>query len=104
MKTVFKAIIMLAVVIVISVLVINGVKNLWKPTFVEEDYEIKTITIQSGDTLSDYYFKYADTENCNQDEYLEAVRDLNNLRGSMIYAGDRIKVYKYVGDKNEILS
>lgn len=84
----------------ISILIIVGLivgfifvaKEFMKPTFNEKDYSVKVITVKEGDTLSTYYRRYA-KEGTNYNEYLSAIKSLNKMRTSTIYAGDLIEVY-----------
>ena len=67
-----------------------------QPTFDEDDYIIKTVYVESGDTLYDYYYRYA-KRGCEVTEYINAIKDLNNMRNSTIYANTSIKVYVAIG-------
>lgn len=84
----------------ISILLIVGLvigfifvaKEFMKPTFNEEDYSIRVITVKEGDTISKYYGRYA-KEGTSYTEYLNAIKSLNKMKTSDIYAGDSIEVY-----------
>ena len=84
------------VAIIILVLMVVGFCVAWskvnQPTFKEEDYTIKTIYVEEGDSLYTYYYRYSKT-GCEATEYCNAIKDLNNMRNSTIYANTSIKVY-----------
>ena len=89
-----KTLLIILSMLVILIIFIALFKEIFKPTFNENEYDIITIVIQQGDTLTDYYLTYA-KENTDRTEYITAIMRLNNLSSSMIYAGDTIKIYKY---------
>lgn len=90
----FKVILILALAIVVFVFSTAAlISDACRPTFNADDYEVKTIWIEENDTLGTYYARYADTNKVDRSEYINAIVELNNLNNSMIYAGDKIKVY-----------
>ena len=84
------------VCIIILVVMVIGFCIAWnkinQPTFDKEDYTIKTIYVNEGDSLYEYYYRYAKS-GCEVTEYINAIKDLNNMRNSTIYANTTIKVY-----------
>ena len=83
-------------VILIVVMVVGfalAIANISKPTFNENDYDIITVYVEEGDTLYDYYYRYA-KNGTEVTEYTSAIKELNHLRNSTIYAGTTLKVYK----------
>lgn len=89
----FKVILVLVLAVVLFVFCIVLISDARRPTFNIDDYEVKTIWVEENDTLGTYYARYADTNKVDRSEYINAILELNNLNSSMIYAGDKIKVY-----------
>lgn len=87
-KIIICAILLIAVVVGLAI----AFYHLTQPTFNPEDYKIESIYVNAGDTLSGYYYEYAKA-GTDMVEYIEAVKALNNMRTSTIYADTYIKVY-----------
>ena len=87
---------------ILGVLMIVGaiiaVVSISKTTFDENDYTVKTIYVNEGDSLYKYYYRYADTEKTSVEDYCQALKELNNMKSSMIYAYTSFKVYVAIGD------
>ena len=82
-----------AMIIAFAVIIISVNKT----TFNEDNYTVKTIYVEEGDTLYKYYNRYAD-QKTNPNDYCDAIKKLNNLKSSMIYANTTLKVYVAIGD------
>ena len=59
----------------------------------EENREVITIHVFSGDTLDGIGYDYK-PEWMDVREYREIIRELNDLDSCMLYAGQELKIYK----------
>lgn len=85
-----QTILVITLVLVVSVLLIVGVVNLFKPT-IDDNYSIKVVYVESGDTLWGFHQEYA--PETNWDEWLTEVKRLNGLHSSNIKAGEYLEIY-----------
>lgn len=59
--------------------------------------QIITITVRSGDSIDEYWVKYA-PEWMDRRDYRYEIKQLNNMDSCMIYAGQTLRLYAEGGD------
>ena len=88
-----QTILTIILVVVMIVGAVIAIASISKSSFNENDYEVIIVYVESGDTLYDYYYRYA-KNGTEATEYISAIKELNHLHNSTIYAGTILKVYK----------
>ena len=59
---------------------------------VEDEYVLETIEVQAGDTLWSIASQYANSAGFSKQEYIEILREINQLEQVMIHPGQTLVV------------
>lgn len=77
--------------IIVTVIVIMGLAVLNAGGMAGHEWTEKEICVQPGDSLYAYACSYCPTD-VNREEWMQRVREINHMKNSNLYAGDRITV------------
>lgn len=81
-----------AVVLIAGVVFTDGFMSLAQDELTDSEKYYKSITIEQGDTLWDIAEEYMTDDYDSIDEYVSALKHMNNMSGDKILAGDTLLV------------
>lgn len=81
-----------AAVLIAGILFTDGFMSLAQDDFAETGKFYKSIVIEKGDTLWDIAEEYITDDYHTVEEYVSVLKDMNNLSGDKILAGDTLVV------------
>lgn len=82
----------LLTVLIMSIPTASVIQDYTRRTEWESTREIKTVYVNSGDSIDGYWAEYAPSW-MDRSDYREAIKELNGIDSCYLYAGQTLKLY-----------